>query len=55
MKLTKHIARGRLVPIHKTDAQGITWLIGYRRRANSRKAGQEFTLKTPQRIEPNKL
>lgn len=51
MDLSKLIRKGRLIPIHKTDEQGITWLVGYRRRANSRKDGQEFTLKKPQRVE----
>ena len=50
MDLSKLLRKGRLVPVHKTDEQGTIWLVGYRRRANSRKAGEEFTLKQRQRV-----
>ncbi len=47
MNLKKLIALGRVKPIHKTDGAGKTLLVGYERHANSRKAGQQYWLRTP--------
>ena len=53
MNIAKLIAKGRVERITKTDDQGKTWLIGYRRRAGSRKHAQEWTLKKPLQLDAN--
>lgn len=52
MNLSKLIRKGRLDPIHQMDKKGI-WIIGYRRKETSRKAGK-FFLKRPILVEPVK-
>ena len=54
MDIRKLIAKGRVTPIHKTDGEGNLMLVGYERRARSRKAGQQYWLKKPQLIEAAK-
>ena len=47
MNIANLIRKGRVERITKTDDQGKTWLIGFRRRAGSRKAGQSWDMKKP--------
>lgn len=48
----KQLAKGRLVPITKSEEDGNTYIVAYRRRPGSRKSGQEFWLKKPVLVKP---
>lgn len=45
MNISKLIAKGRVQPITKTDGEGTEWLVGYRRKASSRKSGDYWPIK----------
>lgn len=47
MNIQKLLAKGRVEPITKTTEGGGLLLLGYRRKARSRKRRQEWTLKKP--------
>jgi len=49
-KLAMLIKKGRVVPILQRDGMGRILLMGYRRKAGSRKSYQEFSLKVPKVI-----
>jgi hypothetical protein len=47
MNIAKLVRSGRLEEITETRKDGSVWLIGYQRKASSRKSRQKWTLKEP--------
>lgn len=47
MKVEELIKKGRLIPDCEWDKQGNFVMVGYRRKGNSKKSKQRFTLKQP--------
>lgn len=47
MNVLKLLRQGRLIPISKTGDDGKDWIVGFERKANSRKAGRQTWLKQP--------
>ena len=48
--MQKLIASGKMVPIIRANDKGENFIIGYARKANSRKSGQQILLREPQKI-----
>lgn len=48
--MQKLIASGKMVPIIRANDKGENFIIGYARKANSRKSRQQVILQEPQKI-----
>lgn len=48
--MQKLIASGKMVPIIRANDKGENFIIGYARKANSRKSRQQVMLQEPQKI-----